>query len=92
MIRRRSAKEIVCVTSASLTGPGSAFITVNIDRAEISNIAQSYVYVEDPTITRVDPEWTIANGNTTLAVYGTGFLTVQEPRVRVKYKGAETSN
>ncbi|XP_038638490.1 plexin A3-like [Scyliorhinus canicula] len=88
----RSEKEIVCVTSASLTGPGSAFITVNIDRAEISNIAQSYVYVEDPTITRVDPEWTIANGNTTLAVYGTGFLTIQEPRVRVKYKGAETSN
>uniref|UniRef100_UPI00398EBA51 LOW QUALITY PROTEIN: plexin A3-like n=1 Tax=Pristiophorus japonicus TaxID=55135 RepID=UPI00398EBA51 len=89
---RRGSKEIVCVTSMSSSGPGTAHITVNIDRAEISNIAQSYVYVEDPTVAKVEPEWTIANGSTTLTVMGTGFLTIQEPRVRAKYRGAETSN
>ncbi|XP_067834818.1 plexin A3-like, partial [Heptranchias perlo] len=89
---RRILREIVCITSASLSGPGTSFITVNIDRAEISNIAQSYVYVEDPTVTRVEPDWTIVNGNTTLTITGSSFLTIQEPRVRAMYRGVETSN
>ncbi|XP_072482928.1 plexin-A3 [Notamacropus eugenii] len=93
---RRSAKEILCISPSSGLGsglgPGQAAITVRIDRANISSPAVLYTYTQDPTITLLEPAWSIFNGSTTITVTGTHLLTVQEPRVRAKYRGIETIN
>lgn len=51
-------REIVCVTPASVSGSGAASIKLFIDRAEISSDLQ-YIYTEDPTITTIEPNWSI---------------------------------
>uniref|UniRef100_A0A7N4NKZ4 Plexin-A3 n=1 Tax=Sarcophilus harrisii TaxID=9305 RepID=A0A7N4NKZ4_SARHA len=89
---RRSAKEILCISPSSGLGPGQAAITVRIDRANISSPAVLYTYTPDPTITLLEPAWSIFNGSTPITVTGTHLLTVQEPRVRAKYRGIETIN
>ncbi|XP_076857395.1 LOW QUALITY PROTEIN: plexin A3 [Brachyhypopomus gauderio] len=88
---KRTLREIVCVTPASITGAGTASIKLLMDKAEIKSDLR-YVYTEDPTISRVEPSWSIINGSTSLSVTGTHLLTVQEPRVRAKYNGVETTN
>ena len=56
---RRTYREIVCITPTSTSGTGSAPIRLMIDRAEVKNSEVSYKYTEDPTITSIDPNWTI---------------------------------
>ncbi|XP_040830566.1 plexin-A3 isoform X2 [Ochotona curzoniae] len=89
---RRDAEAIVCVSPGSTLGPSQAPITLAIDRANISSPGVIYTYTQDPTVTRLEPTWSIINGSTAITVSGTHLLTVQEPRVRAKYRGIETTN
>ncbi|KAK2841359.1 hypothetical protein Q7C36_012938 [Tachysurus vachellii] len=88
---RRTMHEIVCVTPASAQGPGASSIKLFIDKAEISSDLR-YIYTEDPSILSIEPNWSIINGSTALTVTGTHLLTIQEPKVRAKYGGVETTN
>lgn len=56
---RRTNREIVCITPGSQSGPGPASIRLMIDRAEVTNPDAKYSYSEDPTISGVEPSWTI---------------------------------
>ncbi|XP_045141415.1 plexin-A3 [Echinops telfairi] len=89
---RRDAKSIICLSPLSTQGPSQALITLAIDRASISSPGVIYTYTQDPTVTRLEPTWSIINGSTAITVSGTHLLTVQEPRVRAKYRGIETTN
>ncbi|MGH0136020.1 UNVERIFIED_CONTAM: hypothetical protein FKN15_060943 [Acipenser sinensis] len=72
---RRSAKEIVCVTPAGQV-PGGAPVMVNINWAELRNPEVKYNYTDDPTILRIEPEWSIASGGTSLTITGTNLATI----------------
>uniref|UniRef100_A0A8C2KGK7 Plexin A3 n=1 Tax=Cyprinus carpio TaxID=7962 RepID=A0A8C2KGK7_CYPCA len=87
----RTVREIVCVTPPSASGSGTSSVKLLIDKAEVTS-ATNYIYSEDPTISSVEPNWSIINGSTTLTVTGTNLLTIQEPKVRAKYGGVETTN
>uniref|UniRef100_A0A8D2HJI6 Plexin-A3 n=1 Tax=Urocitellus parryii TaxID=9999 RepID=A0A8D2HJI6_UROPR len=89
---RRDAEAIVCISPVSTLGPSQAPITLAIDRANISSPGVIYTYTQDPTVTHLEPTWSIINGSTAITVSGTHLLTVQEPRVRAKYRGIETTN
>lgn len=56
---RRNAREIVCVTPAGLT-PGTSSVLVDIDDAELRNPEVKFNYTEDPTVLRIEPDWSIA--------------------------------
>ena len=56
---RRTNREIICITPASLSGSGPAPIRLMIDRAEVTSSETKYVYTEDPTISSIEPNWTI---------------------------------
>ncbi|KAJ8258682.1 hypothetical protein COCON_G00176940 [Conger conger] len=87
----RTAMEIVCVSAPSLTGLGPVPVRVRVDRAGLKgNLA--FRYIEDPTVQRIEPEWSITSGHTPLTVTGTNLDVVQEPRIRVKYGGRESVN
>uniref|UniRef100_A0AAZ3NQS3 Sema domain-containing protein n=1 Tax=Oncorhynchus tshawytscha TaxID=74940 RepID=A0AAZ3NQS3_ONCTS len=88
---RRTMTEIVCYSAPSLTGVGSVQISVSVDRAQVKE-SLSFDYIEDPTVQRIEPEWSIASGHTPLMVTGTNLDVVQEPRIRVKYGGRESVN
>uniref|UniRef100_A0A5F8GX70 Plexin-A1 n=1 Tax=Monodelphis domestica TaxID=13616 RepID=A0A5F8GX70_MONDO len=87
----RNSREIRCRTPPGQS-PGGANIVININRAELSNADVKYNYTEDPTIQRIDPEWSINSGGTLLTVTGTNLATVREPRIRAKYGSAEREN
>uniref|UniRef100_A0A671TI96 Plexin-A3 n=1 Tax=Sparus aurata TaxID=8175 RepID=A0A671TI96_SPAAU len=89
---KRTNREIICITPASPTGSGPASIRLMIDKAEVTSSDTKYIYTEDPTITSIEPNWTILNGSTVITVTGTNLLTIQEPKVRAKYGGVETNN
>ncbi|XP_059588999.1 plexin-A3 isoform X3 [Alligator mississippiensis] len=94
---RRGPKELVCLTPPSALGPGSATLGMCMDRAALGatrnhTAALSYRYLPDPSITAVDPLWSIANGSTQLVVHGTRLDSIQEPRIRAVYRGIETLN
>jgi hypothetical protein len=55
---RRNSREIRCLTPPGQS-PGSAPIVININRAQLANPEVKYNYTEDPTILRIDPEWSI---------------------------------
>ncbi|KAK2091681.1 Plexin-A1 [Saguinus oedipus] len=88
---RRNSREIRCLTPPGQS-PGSAPIIININRAQLTNPEVKYNYTEDPTILRIDPEWSISSGGTLLTVTGTNLATVREPRIRAKYGGIEREN
>ncbi|XP_045076533.1 plexin-A1-like, partial [Coregonus clupeaformis] len=56
---RRNAREIVCVTPVGLN-PGSTPVMVDIDSAELRNPEVKYNYTDDPTVLRIEPDWSIA--------------------------------
>ncbi|KAM6300770.1 plexin-A1 [Aegotheles albertisi] len=87
----RSAREIRCRTPPGHT-PGGSPILININRAELSNAEVKYNYTEDPTIQKIDPEWSINSGGTLLTVTGTNLATIKEPRIRAKYCSSEREN
>ncbi|XP_033988707.1 LOW QUALITY PROTEIN: plexin-A2-like [Trematomus bernacchii] len=87
----RTMAEIVCYSALSLAGVGAVQISVSVDRAQIRE-SLTFEYIEDPTVQRIDPDWSIASGHTPLMVTGTNLDVVQEPRIRVKYAGRESVN
>uniref|UniRef100_A0A674E9T3 Plexin A3 n=1 Tax=Salmo trutta TaxID=8032 RepID=A0A674E9T3_SALTR len=89
---KRTKRDIVCVTPSSLSGSGPASIKLFIDKAEVTSSDTRYIYTEDPTISSIEPSWSIVNGSTLITVTGTNLLTIQEPKVRAKYGGIETTN
>lgn len=56
---RRSAREIVCVTPAGL-GTGGTPVMVDINAAELRNPEVKFNYTDDPTILKIEPDWSIA--------------------------------
>uniref|UniRef100_A0A8C9SZI4 Plexin A3 n=1 Tax=Scleropages formosus TaxID=113540 RepID=A0A8C9SZI4_SCLFO len=89
---RRSNQDIVCVTPTSASGAGFSPIRLYIDKAEITSADTRYLYMEDPTVGSIEPNWSIINGSTPITVTGSNLLTIQEPKVRAKYGGVETIN
>ncbi|KAK7132560.1 hypothetical protein R3I93_018941 [Phoxinus phoxinus] len=87
----RSMTEIVCYSAPSLTGVGPVQISVSVDRAQVRG-SLTFEYIDDPTVQRVEPEWSIASGHTPLVVTGTNLDVIQEPRIRIKYGGRESVN
>uniref|UniRef100_A0AAX7TYL7 Plexin-A2 n=1 Tax=Astatotilapia calliptera TaxID=8154 RepID=A0AAX7TYL7_ASTCA len=87
----RTKTEIVCYSAPSLSGVGPVQISVSVDRAQIRE-SLTFEYTEDPTVQRIEPDWSIASGHTPLMVTGTNLDVVQEPRIRVKYAGRESVN
>ena len=51
--------EIVCYSALSLAGVGAVQISVSVDRAQIRE-SLTFEYIEDPTVQRIDPDWSIA--------------------------------
>uniref|UniRef100_A0A4W5KUP4 Plexin A1 n=1 Tax=Hucho hucho TaxID=62062 RepID=A0A4W5KUP4_9TELE len=92
--KKRNAREIVCVTPAGLTPagltPGSTPVMVDIDSAELRNPEVKYNYTDDPTVLRIEPDWSIASGGTLLTITGTNLATIREPKIRAKYGSAES--
>ncbi|XP_037540466.1 plexin-A1 [Nematolebias whitei] len=87
--KRRNAREIVCDTPAGLA-PGSSSVLVDIDDAELRNPEVKFNYTEDPTVLKIEPDWSIASGGTPLTVSGTNLATIKEPKIRAKYGQAES--
>ncbi|XP_061645508.1 plexin-A2 isoform X1 [Phyllopteryx taeniolatus] len=87
----RTMTEIVCCSSPSLSGISPVQISVSVDRSQIRE-SLTFEYIEDPTVVRIEPDWSIASGHTPLIVTGTNLDVVQEPRIRVKYAGKESVN
>ncbi|KAK7884789.1 hypothetical protein WMY93_027912 [Mugilogobius chulae] len=87
--KKRNAREIVCVTPAGLAA-GSVSVLVDIDDAELRNPEVKFNYTEDPTVLKIEPDWSIASGGTLLTVSGTNLATIREPKIRAKYGQAES--
>ncbi|XP_029361379.1 plexin-A1-like [Echeneis naucrates] len=87
--KKRNTRGIVCVTPAGLA-PGSLSVWVDIDDAELRNAEVKFNYTEDPTVLRIEPNWSIASGGTLLTVSGTNLATIREPKIRAKYGQAES--
>lgn len=51
-------REIVCVTPPSASGSGTSSVKLFIDKAEVTSLTH-YIYTEDPTISSVEPNWSI---------------------------------
>ncbi|MGH0153704.1 UNVERIFIED_CONTAM: hypothetical protein FKN15_042022 [Acipenser sinensis] len=88
---RRAAKAIVCKSLASQHGYGNVTVSVRVDRARIQKELQ-YEFVEDPTISKLEPEWSIISGSTPVTVSGTNLDIIQNPLIRAKYNGVESLN
>ncbi|MGH0119311.1 UNVERIFIED_CONTAM: hypothetical protein FKN15_025782 [Acipenser sinensis] len=88
---RRAAKAIVCKSLASQHGYGNVTVSVRVDRARIQKELQ-YEFVEDPTISKLEPEWSIISGSTPVTVSGTNLDIIQNPLIRAKYNEVETLN
>ncbi|XP_043934298.1 plexin-A1-like [Protopterus annectens] len=86
---RRSQRDIVCITPSGQVVREYS-VMVNINRAVLRNEDVKYVYTEDPTILKIDPEWSIACGGTDLTITGTNLMTIREPKMRVKLRGTES--
>ncbi|TKS70877.1 Plexin-A1 Semaphorin receptor NOV [Collichthys lucidus] len=88
---RRSNKEIVCVTPAG-QAPGTTPVMVDINAAELRNPEVKFNYTDDPTILKIEPDWSIASGGTMLTITGTNLATIKEPKMRAKYGAAKSEN
>uniref|UniRef100_A0A8C3HWV5 Plexin A4 n=1 Tax=Chrysemys picta bellii TaxID=8478 RepID=A0A8C3HWV5_CHRPI len=64
------------------------------ERRDVAGIHQElqFEYMEDPTILRIEPEWSIISGNTPIAVWGTHLDLIQNPQIRAKHGGKEHVN
>lgn len=75
---RRNSREIRCLTPPGQT-PGSAPIVININRAQLSNPEVKYNYTEDPTILRIDPEWSINRWESRCGAGSPALLAIPSP-------------
>ncbi|CAL8386528.1 unnamed protein product [Gadus morhua 'NCC'] len=88
---RRGGQWLTCRSHASLNGYGNVSVSVSVDKAHLQK-DQRFEYVEDPTITKIEPEWSIFSGHTPVIVSGTNLDIIQTPLIRAKYNGHETLN
>uniref|UniRef100_A0A8C2Q0F5 Plexin A1 n=1 Tax=Cyprinus carpio TaxID=7962 RepID=A0A8C2Q0F5_CYPCA len=88
---RRSGREIVCVTPAGL-GTGGTPVMVDINAAELRNPEVKFNYMDDPSILKIEPDWSIASGGTLLTVIGSNLASVREPKMRAKYGSVSSVN
>uniref|UniRef100_A0A8C7Z5M9 Plexin A4 n=1 Tax=Oryzias sinensis TaxID=183150 RepID=A0A8C7Z5M9_9TELE len=88
---RRGGQWLTCRTHSSLHGYGNVSVSVSIDKAKLQKDLQ-FEYVEDPSITKIEPEWSIFSGHTPVTVTGTNLDIIQTPLIRAKYNGHETLN
>ncbi|KAL7828196.1 hypothetical protein AOLI_G00313480 [Acnodon oligacanthus] len=88
---RRGGLWITCRSHASTQGYGNVTVSVYVDKAHIQKDLR-FEYVEDPTITKLEPEWSIFSGNTPVTVTGTNLDIIQNPQIRAKYNNQETTN
>uniref|UniRef100_A0A8C1KR64 Plexin A1 n=1 Tax=Cyprinus carpio TaxID=7962 RepID=A0A8C1KR64_CYPCA len=88
---RRSGREIVCVTPAGL-GTGGTPVMVDINAAELRNPEVKFNYTDDPSILKMEPDWSIASGGTLLTVIGSNLASVREPKMRAKYGSVSSVN
>uniref|UniRef100_A0A9J8AQ48 Plexin A4 n=1 Tax=Cyprinus carpio carpio TaxID=630221 RepID=A0A9J8AQ48_CYPCA len=88
---QRGGQWITCRSHASMQGYGNVSLSVFVDKAHIHKDLK-FEYVEDPTITKLEPEWSIFSGNTPVTVTGTNLDIIQTPLIRAKYKNLETVN
>uniref|UniRef100_A0AAY4CEE6 Plexin-A4 n=1 Tax=Denticeps clupeoides TaxID=299321 RepID=A0AAY4CEE6_9TELE len=88
---RRGGQWITCKSHASLHGYGNVTVSVSVDKAHLQRELR-FEYVEDPTITKLEPEWSIFSGNTPVTVTGTNLDIIQIPLIRAKYNNLETVN
>lgn len=58
-ICRRTMTEIVCYSAPSVSGVGPVQISVSVDHAQIRE-SLLFEYIEDPTVQRIEPDWSIA--------------------------------
>lgn len=49
----------MCITPAGMA-PGSVSVLVDIDDAELRNPEVKFNYTDDPTVLRIEPDWSIA--------------------------------
>uniref|UniRef100_A0A8C1WGQ1 Plexin A4 n=1 Tax=Cyprinus carpio TaxID=7962 RepID=A0A8C1WGQ1_CYPCA len=89
--QRRGGQWITCRSHPSVQGYGNVSVSVFVDKAHIHKDLK-FEYVEDPTITKLEPEWSIFSGNTPVTVTGTNLDIIQTPLIRAKYKNLETVN
>uniref|UniRef100_A0A8C7Z3Z0 Plexin A4 n=1 Tax=Oryzias sinensis TaxID=183150 RepID=A0A8C7Z3Z0_9TELE len=88
---KRGGQWLTCRTHSSLHGYGNVSVSVSIDKAKLQKDLQ-FEYVEDPSITKIEPEWSIFSGHTPVTVTGTNLDIIQTPLIRAKYNGHETLN
>ncbi|KAM3838120.1 plexin-A4-like, partial [Diretmus argenteus] len=88
---RRGGQWITCRSHASLNGFGNVAVSVSVDKAHLLKDLR-FEYVDDPTITKIEPEWSIFSGHTPVTVTGTNLDIIQTPLIRAKYNGHETLN
>uniref|UniRef100_A0A8C9W915 Plexin-A4 n=1 Tax=Scleropages formosus TaxID=113540 RepID=A0A8C9W915_SCLFO len=91
VFHRRGGQWITCRTQASLNGYGNVTVSVAVDKAHLQKDLR-FEYVEDPTILKLEPEWSIFSGNTPVTVTGTNLDIIQNPLIRAKYNGLESVN
>lgn len=56
---RRNDREIVCITPTGIA-LGSVSVFVDIDDAELRNPEVEFNYTDDPTVLKIEPDWSIA--------------------------------
>ncbi|XP_041058652.1 plexin-A4 isoform X1 [Carcharodon carcharias] len=87
---RRFAGGIIC-NSTSAQEKGNVSVVVGVDKARIEKELW-FVYVDDPTVVKIEPEWSIVSGSTPVMVWGTNLDIIQNPKIRAKQNGLETIN
>ncbi|XP_013927266.1 PREDICTED: plexin-A4-like, partial [Thamnophis sirtalis] len=102
LFHRRTAEYIICNTTTfgSVVEKNMVDVTVKVDKATLRKELEKakmhkelkFKYVEDPTILRIEPEWSIVSGNTPVTVWGTNLDLIQNPQIRAKYGGKEHIN
>lgn len=55
---RRTMSEIVCFSPPSVTRAGMVEVTLSVDRAKVPGTL-AFEYIEDPTVQRIEPLWSI---------------------------------
>ncbi|XP_061107198.1 plexin-A4 [Conger conger] len=88
---RRGGQWITCRSHASLHGYGNVSVSVRVDKAHLQKDLR-FEYVEDPTILKLEPEWSIFSGHTPVTVTGTNLDIIQNPQIRAKYNSREAVN
>uniref|UniRef100_A0A8B9GVQ2 Plexin-A1 n=1 Tax=Astyanax mexicanus TaxID=7994 RepID=A0A8B9GVQ2_ASTMX len=82
--KKRSAKEIVCVTPAG-GNPGSTPVMVDIDAAELRNPEVKFNYTEDPTVLHIEPDWSIAREITQNCACGLKNVLTHKMNIKLIY-------